>query len=84
MYLDLCGRSVPLQDLGSASFAELLSSHAPQLLPGWSWRSLPVGNGTAGELPHATTIVSVVCDGGVVLASDRRATAGSLISKRDV
>jgi proteasome beta subunit len=61
-----------------------LSSYAPQLLPGGSWRSLPGGNGPAGELPHATTIVSLVCDEGVVLASDRRATAGSLISKRDV
>jgi proteasome beta subunit len=28
--------------------------------------------------------VAVVCDGGVVLASDRRATAGTMISKRDV
>jgi proteasome beta subunit len=36
------------------------------------------------ELPHATTIVAAVCDRGVVLAGDRRATAGSMISKRDV
>ncbi len=90
MYLDLCGRSVPLYDLGSSSFAELLSSYAPQLLPGGSWRGLPGANGAkgangpAGDLPHATTIVAVACDGGVVLASDRRATAGGLISKRDV
>ena len=87
MYLDLCGRNVPLHDLGSASFAGLLSAYAPQLLPGGSWRSLPGANGAAGaygDLPHATTIVAVVCDEGVVLASDRRATAGSLISKRDV
>jgi len=99
MYLDLCGRSVPLHDLGSSSFAELLSAYAPQLLPGESWRRLPGansgnrpnggngpigGNGPVGDLPHATTIVAVACDGGVVLASDRRATAGSQISKRDV
>jgi proteasome beta subunit len=105
MYLDLCGRSVPLHDLGSSSFAELLSAYAPQLLPGESWRRLPGansgnrpvggngpnsmngpvgGNGPLGDLPHATTIVAVACDGGVVLASDRRATAGSQISKRDV
>ncbi len=87
MYLDLCGRSVPLHDLGSSSFAELLSAYAPQLLPGGSWRGLPGAtgpNGLVGDLPHATTIVAAACDGGVVLASDRRATAGSLISKRDV
>ena len=75
MYLDLCGRRVPFQALGSSSFAEFLSSYAPQLLPGGSWPDLPAANGTAVALPHATTIVATVCDEGVVLASDRRATA---------
>jgi proteasome beta subunit len=84
MYVDLCGRRVPLQALGSSSFAGLLSSHAPQLLPGGSFRDVPGANGTAAALPHGTTIVAAVCDEGVVLASDRRATAGNLISKRDV
>jgi proteasome beta subunit len=51
---------------------------------------LPGGapGGAGGEvlkdLPHATTIVAAVCERGVVLAGDRRATAGSMISKRDV
>jgi proteasome beta subunit len=35
------------------------------------------------DLPHATTIVAVTCDHGVVIAGDRRATAGNLIAKRD-
>jgi proteasome beta subunit len=70
--------------MGSSSFAEFLSSYAPQLLPGGSSRDLPVGTGTAGMLSHATTIVAVACEEGVVLASDRRATAGNVISKRDV
>jgi proteasome beta subunit len=61
-----------------------LSSYAPQLLPGGSLRDFAGAGGTAGVLTHATTIVAVVCDEGVVLASDRRATAGSMISKRDV
>lgn len=84
MYLDLCGRRVPFQALGSSSFAGFLSSYAPQLLPGGSLRDFPAANGTAGALPHGTTIIAAVCDEGVVLTSDRRATAGNLISKRDV
>jgi len=84
VYLDLCGQRVPFEALGSSSFTELLSSYAPQLLPGGSLRNLPEASGIVGALPHATTIVAVVCDEGVVLASDRRATAGNLISKRDV
>lgn len=84
MYFDLCGRRVPVQALESSSFAGFLSSYAPQLLPGGSSRDFPGANGTAGALPHGTTIVAAVCDEGVVLASDRRATAGNLISKRDV
>ena len=35
-------------------------------------------------LPHATTIVTAVCDGGVIIAGDRRSTAGNMIAKRDV
>ncbi|HEX8008299.1 MAG TPA: proteasome subunit beta [Trebonia sp.] len=84
MYLDLCGRRIPFQAMESSSFAGFLSSHAPQLLPGGSLRDFPEAGGAAGALAHATTIVAVVCDEGVVLASDRRATAGNMISKRDV
>jgi len=84
MYVDLCGRRVPLQAWGSSSFAGFLSSYAPQLLPGGPWRAVPEASYTTGALPHGTTIVAVVCDEGVVLASDRRVTAGNIISKRDV
>jgi proteasome beta subunit len=83
MSLDLGGRRVSFEEMASSSFAEFLSSYAPQLLPGESWREFPVG-GAAGLLSHATTIVAVACDEGVVLASDRRATTGNMISKRDV
>jgi proteasome beta subunit len=79
MDLDVCGRRVPVQALESSSFSTLLSAHAPQLLPGGSVPGVP-----EGSLPHATTIVAVVCEEGVVLASDRRATSGNMISKRDV
>jgi proteasome beta subunit len=84
MYLDLCGQHVSFQAMGSSSFAGFLSSYAPQMLPGGSWRDFPVAGELAGELTHATTIVAVTCSEGVVLASDRRATAGNVISKRDV
>ena len=83
MYLDLCGQRVPFQALESSSFARFLSSYAPQLLPGQSLGDLSLGS-AADALPHATTIVAAVCNEGVVLASDRRATAGNVISKRDV
>src|SRR5215475_5968269 len=35
-------------------------------------------------VPHGTTIVTAVCEGGVVMAGDRRATAGNMISQRDI
>ena len=68
-----------------SSFADFLASHSPDLLPG----RVPVMNSAADsaalrDLPHATTIVAVSCHQGVVLAGDRRATAGSMIAKRDV
>jgi proteasome beta subunit len=89
------GGRVPsgLTGVPTSSFADFLASHSPGLLPG---RALPAGPGdpdprspgTPGQvirdLPHATTIVAVTSDHGVVLAGDRRATAGSMIAKRDV
>ncbi len=71
------------------SFTDFLTGYAPDLLPaGFRGRNLPGGDGGANEviknLPHATTIVAVACERGVVMAGDRRATAGNMISKRDV
>ena len=74
--------------LQTSSFTDFLASHSPGLLPGGS---VPGPGGDPAcpgqairDLPHATTIVAAVCDGGVVLAGDRRATAGNMIAKRDV
>lgn len=65
---------------GSASFTEFLAAAAPDLLP--NSRRLPAT--AVPETPHATTIVSVVYPGGVVMAGDRRATMGNLIAQRDI
>jgi proteasome beta subunit len=69
------------------SFTHFLSSYDPSLLPLAKLGSL-AGSATAADViksvPHATTIVAVACEGGVVMAGDRRATAGNMISKRDV
>jgi len=74
--------------LQTSSFTDFLASHSPALLPGRMTSSADSGPGSPHQvirdLPHATTIVAAVCDGGVVLAGDRRATAGSMIAKRDV
>jgi proteasome beta subunit len=35
-------------------------------------------------LPHGTTIVAVGFDGGVMMAGDRRSTAGNMIAQRDI
>jgi proteasome beta subunit len=74
--------------LQTSSFTDFLASHSPGLLPGRVTSSADPGQGTPNQvirdLPHATTIVAAMCDGGVVLAGDRRATAGSMIAKRDV
>jgi len=70
------------------SFTEFLAGYAPDLLPiGFRGRGLPDGGDVASELikslPHATTIVAAACERGVVMAGDRRATSGNMISKRD-
>jgi len=74
-------------DRQTSSFADFLAAYSPDLLPGRT-PGPAVGPGADSpalrDLPHATTIVAAVCDHGVVLAGDRRATAGSMIAKRDV
>ena len=61
---------------GSSSFADFLTVAAPDLLPN--------GQAYGADAPHGTTIVAALYDGGVVMAGDRRATAGNLIAQRDI
>jgi len=69
---------------GNSSFADFLTAAAPELLPSASTASTS-GPGTAiRDLPHGTTIVAAAFDGGVVMAGDRRATAGNMIAQRDI
>ncbi len=90
---DSYGRWLPGAYLsaGTSSFTDFLTVAAPELLPqapgaaagaSTSGRSAP--SPLAADLPHGTTIVAAACDGGVVMAGDRRATAGNMILQRDI
>jgi len=76
---------------GTPSFADFLADSAPHLLPGAAAQpGVPAtGRGTGlepspGTLPHGTTIVAADFDGGVIMAGDRRSTAGNVIAQRDI
>ncbi|WP_419998653.1 proteasome subunit beta [Streptomyces boninensis] len=68
---------------GSSSFVEFLQAQAPGFLP--ANRRLPAAaHPDFGEtLPHATTVVAAAYADGVLIAADRRVTAGNLIANRD-
>lgn len=64
---------------GTSSFLDFLAVHDPSLLPG---RTLPPGEVTGAV--HGTTIVALAFDGGIVMAGDRRATAGPTIASHHI
>ncbi|MBF8194329.1 proteasome subunit beta [Nonomuraea sp. K274] len=66
---------------GSSSFTEFVGSYAPELLP---QRNEVLATPIGDQVPHATTIVAATFAGGVIMAGDRRATSGNIISQRDV
>jgi proteasome beta subunit len=78
---------------GTSSFADFLATSAPGLLPG-GWSATVAGGPLAAapgepghlgqDLPHGTTIVAADFDGGVIMAGDRRSTAGNMIAQRDI
>src|SRR3954451_7625396 len=65
---------------GTASFVDFVQGYAPELLPGH--RPLPPGD--VPLAPHATTVVGLTFDGGVVMAGNRRATMGWMIASREI
>ena len=72
---------------GTSSFADLVASCAPDLLPGAALSVVdqPAADATAAaQLPHGTTIIAVRFADGVVMAGDRRATAGNMIAQHDI
>ena len=82
-------------DAGTSSFADLVAECAPELLPGAGAAAATRVGGASGvtgagsegaspQLPHATTIVAARFADGVVMAGDRRATAGNMIMQRDI
>lgn len=84
----VCGVTLPFFSAESdpgPNFAHLLRTHGqnPDIqMPGGQperdrWSS-PI------QIPHGTTVVAIRTEGGVVMAGDRRATAGNLISHRTV
>jgi proteasome beta subunit len=85
-------------DAGTSSFADLVAECAPELLPGAGapaaallggapgspGASGAAGEGAAPQLRHGTTIVAARFADGVIMAGDRRSTAGNMIAQRDI
>ena len=79
----------PFMSSGMSSFTEFLAEYNPEYLPGRRMGALGVPGGSGGgsfaaEVPHGTTIVALIFPGGVLMAGDRRATAGNFIAQRDI
>jgi proteasome beta subunit len=75
--------------VGTSSFADFLAASAPGLLPAAGAQgAVPGARAAAGkagaDLPHGTTIVAMEFADGVIMAGDRRSTAGNMITQRDI
>lgn len=66
---------------GTSSFTDFVGAYRPEMLPG---NRVVQGGAERLDIPHATTIVAVTFPGGVIMAGDRRATAGNVIAQRDI
>ncbi|MEK6440415.1 proteasome subunit beta [Pseudonocardia sp. T1-2H] len=81
------GHESAFRALGETSFTNYLAATQPHLLPGrlpeHATRAQASGPEALG-VPHGTTIVALKFAEGVVIAGDRRATAGNVIAQRDI
>ncbi len=86
MQHDLAGRLPgplgPFSGDASPSFVEALRRSAPDAVPPVLAGRLPAE--LDAQVPHGTTVLALTFPGGVVLAGDRRATAGNIIARRDM
>lgn len=78
----------PLPFFGSGhdpgpSFLELLRSVAPHALPGAGLEGLSAHQAPF-DVTHGTTVLAIRFEGGVIMAGDRRATAGHAIANRRI
>jgi proteasome beta subunit len=87
------GLPASFRAVGPSSFVELLKGHAPELLPAarLPGGGLAGGGHAVGRLPanmdrvrHGTTVLALTFADGVMMAGDRRATAGNVIAQRDL
>jgi proteasome beta subunit len=70
-------------EVQSSSFADVLRRAVPEAAPDWlAGRELSPF--LHDQVVEGTTVLAVLFEGGVVVAGDRRATAGNLISKTDM
>jgi proteasome beta subunit len=74
------GLPAAFRAVGGSSFADLVAQVMPHALPA----AHLVAGDTAHQIPHGTTVVALTCKGGIVMAGDRRATMGNVISQRDI
>jgi proteasome beta subunit len=84
------GNLGPYLSAGTSSFSDFLAAAAPELLPHAAGAAAAAASSPGGpspvarDLPHGTTIIAAQCEGGVVMAGDRRATGGNMILQRDI
>lgn len=69
-------------EAGSSSFFETLRRQAPDAVPQLLTGAMP--EHLRHLLVEGTTVLAVIASGGVVVAGDRRATAGNQISRGDM
>ncbi len=78
---DLPGLMPALFDAQGSSFVEMLRRTVPDALPGGADGDL---RRLVEQVPEGTTVLAVTYADGVIIAGDRRATAGNFISRQDM